>query len=61
MCGEGAGVLDKNVIDKLVAVREAARKARDFKKADRIRADLAEQGIVLEDRPNGTTEWRRAG
>ena len=46
-------------IDALVAARTAAKKARDFAQADRIRAELAEQGILLEDGPQGTT-WRRA-
>ena len=27
--------------------------------ADRIRDELAEQGVILEDRPDGTTDWRR--
>ncbi len=47
-------------IDALVAKRTAARAARDFAEADRIRANLAIRGIVLEDGPGGTT-WRRAG
>jgi cysteinyl-tRNA synthetase len=39
--------------------RSEAKKARDFGEADKIRADLAAQGILLEDGPQGTT-WRRA-
>jgi cysteinyl-tRNA synthetase len=39
--------------------RSEAKKAKDFGEADRIRADLAAQGILLEDGPQGTT-WRRA-
>jgi cysteinyl-tRNA synthetase len=46
-------------IDALVAEREAARERRDFAAADRIRKQLAEEGIVLEDTPQGS-RWRRA-
>jgi len=46
-------------IDAFVAARAEAKKRRDFAEADRIRAALAGEGIVLEDGPDGTT-WRRA-
>ena len=52
--------LDEAAIDEWVARRLAARKNRDFKEADRIRDTLAAQGVILEDRPDGRTEWRRA-
>ncbi len=45
-------------IEHAIAERLAARKARDFARADAIRAELAAQGIALEDGPGGTT-WRR--
>ena len=47
-------------IDAAIAARLAARKARDFPRADAIRAELAAKGIVLEDGPGGKTTWRRA-
>jgi cysteinyl-tRNA synthetase len=47
-------------IDRLIDQRRAARTARDFKESDRIRDQLAQAGIIVEDKPDGTTSWRRA-
>ncbi|HZU91753.1 MAG TPA: cysteine--tRNA ligase, partial [Stellaceae bacterium] len=47
-------------IEQRLDERARARRERRFDEADRIRAELAAEGIVLEDRPDGTTEWRRA-
>ena len=46
-------------IEKLIEARQAARKAKDFKEADRIRDELKAQGIILEDTPQGV-RWHRA-
>jgi cysteinyl-tRNA synthetase len=46
-------------IEEAITARLAARRARDFARADAIRADLAAQGVLLEDSAAGTT-WRRA-
>ncbi|WP_419929519.1 cysteine--tRNA ligase [Candidatus Poriferisocius sp.] len=45
-------------VEKLLAERDEARMAKDFASADRIRDELADRGIVLEDTPGGTI-WRK--
>ena len=52
-------VRGRESIERQIEERDAARKQRDFAKADRIRADLAAHGVILEDTPQGTN-WRRA-
>jgi cysteinyl-tRNA synthetase len=46
-------------IDALVAERQAARKRRDFGASDRIRDQLAERGVILEDSRDGQVRWKR--
>ena len=50
---------DDSEIQALVDARIAAKSARNFAEADRIRDLLKAQGIVLEDRPDGTSLWRK--
>ena len=56
--GAAPGGLDDERIGTLIAERLAARKAKQWSEADRIRDQLAAAGVVLEDGPGGTT-WRR--
>ena len=54
-----AVALSDDEIERLIADRNEARKRRDFARADEVRQTLAAQGITLEDRPDGTTRWKR--
>ncbi len=53
------GAISAEEIDALIADRAQAKKDRDFARADQIRAELTDRGVVLEDSREGTT-WRRA-
>jgi cysteinyl-tRNA synthetase len=56
--GTDSGLGDAE-IDKLVAERNAAKKRRDFATADRIRKELADRGIIIEDAKDGSVRWKR--
>ena len=55
-----AHAIDEAFVRERIAARNAARKAKDFATADRIRAELQAEGVTIEDGPTGTT-WRRTG
>ena len=55
-----AGGPSDEQIEELLAARRAARAAKNFAESDRIRDRLSAAGIMLEDKPGGITEWRRA-
>jgi cysteinyl-tRNA synthetase len=55
----GADESGVEAIEALIARRALAKKGKDYAEADRIRAQLLEGGVVLEDTPQGT-HWRRA-
>ncbi len=52
------GGMDNSAIEEKIAERATAKKNKDYALADKIRNELKEQGIVLEDSPTGTT-WKR--
>jgi len=53
--GAGASV----DVEALIAARLEAKKSKDYARADALRKQIEAAGIVLEDKPGGTTEWRR--
>jgi len=55
---EQCGLSDSD-IDKKVAERQAARQRKDFAASDRIRNELADHGILIEDTKDGSVRWKR--
>jgi len=56
--GDDGGLSDAD-IEKLVAERQAARARRDFAASDRVRNELSDRGIILEDTKDGKVRWKR--
>ena len=56
----GASEADEAQYDALAKQRAEARKAKDWAKADKVRDEAKALGIILEDKPDGTTTWRKA-
>jgi cysteinyl-tRNA synthetase len=57
---QGTGEQSPEAIQEMIDARIVAKKQRNFAESDRIRAELLAAGIILEDKPDGTTNWRRA-
>ncbi len=55
MCSKG---IDETKIATLISGRLAARKSKDFAKADSIKKQLTDMGVELRDKPDGTTDWK---
>jgi cysteinyl-tRNA synthetase len=51
--------IPEEAIIAYINLRNAAKKAKNWAEADKIRNELKSQGILLEDKPDGTTDWRR--
>jgi cysteinyl-tRNA synthetase len=56
---ETSPLVSSEWIEEKIRLRKEARENKDFAAADKIRKALAEKGIILEDRPDGTTRWKR--
>jgi cysteinyl-tRNA synthetase len=55
----GAVAITDAEVEKLIAERQDARKRRDFATSDRVRKELADRGIIVEDSKDGTVRWKR--
>jgi cysteinyl-tRNA synthetase len=50
--------LDAAEVDALIEERQAAKRRRDFQRADAIRQQLSDSGIIVEDTKDGTVRWK---
>lgn len=57
--GVGQAIIGEEGIEPQIAERAEAKRNKDYAKADLIRSQLEENGIILEDKPDGTTDWKR--
>lgn len=57
--GDPAKTLSDEEIAGKIAARLVAKQSRNYKLADRLRAELSSHGIIIEDRPDGTSRWKR--
>jgi cysteinyl-tRNA synthetase len=55
-----SAILSTARIEQRLAERASARAQRNFQESDRIRDELVSAGVLLEDKPDKTTAWRRA-
>ncbi|MDX2074014.1 MAG: cysteine--tRNA ligase [Alphaproteobacteria bacterium] len=60
LSAESASIISKQGVDELVEKRRLAKLNKNWAEADKIRNDLSSFNIILEDKPDGTTDWRRA-
>jgi cysteinyl-tRNA synthetase len=61
--GQQAGLkleISNEEVERLIAERREARARKNFKRSDEIRDQLVRCGIILEDKPDGTTSWRHS-
>jgi cysteinyl-tRNA synthetase len=57
--GAAEGALSDEDVGKLIVERNAARARRDFATSDRVRKELADRGIIIEDSRDGSVRWKR--
>src|SRR5215831_3810912 len=56
---QGSATADADQIEQRIAERAVLRRQRRFREADHVRTELGAEGVLLEDRPDGTTTWWR--